>query len=308
MNKTNINRMFLMIILLHICLVILMVFGLIPEDVQRNMLMNILMSECVLIGPAFLFVRYMKKEENAKASMTRGLGFAKIRISSIFLVILTTVLLDPFVIMLNALTMLVADNAVAVMSESILELPALLGILLIGVLAPMCEEIVFRGIIYRGYRREKGMIPAVILSAFLFGLMHMNFNQAVYAFALGIAMALLVEATGSLWGSVICHVFFNTSEMVLMYLANYMTPGIYATSEAMPGPQDMYLIISVYAVFAALTLPCAIGLLCLLAKREGNGATMRRELYLHIKDLKDLITWPLVIAIVLSIGYIAVTF
>ena len=66
----------------------------------------------------------------------------------------------------------------------------------------------------------------VLLSSLLFGLMHMNFNQAPYAFALGVAMAVLVEATGSLWSSVLMHVIFNAQSVLLMYFYQHFMPEV----------------------------------------------------------------------------------
>ena len=62
------------------------------------------------------------------------------------------------------------------------------------------------------------MLPAILLTGFLFGCMHMNLNQFIYAFALGIYLAFLVEATGSIFSSMIAHFTLNATSVVMSFL------------------------------------------------------------------------------------------
>ena len=84
----------------------------------------------------------------------------------------------------------------------------ILGVLLltIGVLAPICEEVTFRGILFTGFKRTNRIFGSILWTAFLFGLFHMNLNQFGYAMMIGIVSAFLVEATGSLIPSLILHI------------------------------------------------------------------------------------------------------
>lgn len=95
-----------------------------------------------------------------------------------------------------------------------------LGMLLVGVvLAPLAEELLFRGVVYPGLRSELGPWLAVPLSAVLFGLAHREFGSAAVVFStlIGVALALLVEGGGSLWPAVLAHVLVN-SKLALLYL------------------------------------------------------------------------------------------
>jgi membrane protease YdiL (CAAX protease family) len=97
------------------------------------------------------------------------------------------------------------------------------GMILVGVvLAPVAEEALFRGVVYPGLRHALGPWLAVPLSAVLFGLAHRAFGAApvVFSSALGVAFALLVEGSGSLWPSVLAHVLVNT-KLVVMYLGPF---------------------------------------------------------------------------------------
>jgi membrane protease YdiL (CAAX protease family) len=77
------------------------------------------------------------------------------------------------------------------------------------VLAPVAEEVAFRGLIYRIFRRNMMPITATILSALIFGLMHVAPGKAVWAFFLGLIAATAYEQTRSLLTPILIHALFN---------------------------------------------------------------------------------------------------
>ena len=62
----------------------------------------------------------------------------------------------------------------------------LIQLLTAGIVAPIVEELIFRGLVYRRTKKMTGTIAAAILSAALFGVFHGNWVQAPYAFIIGI--------------------------------------------------------------------------------------------------------------------------
>lgn len=91
-------------------------------------------------------------------------------------------------------------------------------ILSAGILAPILEEIVFRGILFGNYRAAIGTWPAIIASSVIFGLMHYNLVQFVYALILGVYFAYLLEKTGEIWTCMLGHIVANLSGVVLTNL------------------------------------------------------------------------------------------
>ncbi len=86
--------------------------------------------------------------------------------------------------------------------------PIVLAIALV-VVAPVAEEIFFRGIVYNAWLREFGVWRAIIGSAALFALIHGSIFVIPAIFGLGIALALLYRRTGSLPASMAMHATFN---------------------------------------------------------------------------------------------------
>jgi membrane protease YdiL (CAAX protease family) len=84
----------------------------------------------------------------------------------------------------------------------------------VAIAPAFAEEFLFRGVFYNNLRRF-GRTQAILISAFLFALMHQNIGQLFYTFVGGIAMAVMYEMTGSIWCSVFFHLFNN--EISVLY-------------------------------------------------------------------------------------------
>ncbi len=78
-------------------------------------------------------------------------------------------------------------------------------------LAPVLEEMLFRGIMLRGFLRQYSRFGAIVGSALLFGLAHMNLYQFIAATILGLFLGWLYERTRSLWPCIALHAAYNTA-------------------------------------------------------------------------------------------------
>lgn len=80
------------------------------------------------------------------------------------------------------------------------------------VLAPICEEVVFRGLTMKILEKTNWKFWVVnTLQALLFGIEHLNWVQGIYAFVLGLVLGYVCKKTDSLWGSILAHAVFNAS-------------------------------------------------------------------------------------------------
>lgn len=80
--------------------------------------------------------------------------------------------------------------------------------MLAGLLGPILEELVFRGLLYRAWERRFGWLAAMLLVSAVFGLYHRQFWSA---FASSMIFACLYRRTGSLWAPIIVHSLANIS-------------------------------------------------------------------------------------------------
>lgn len=100
-------------------------------------------------------------------------------------------------------------------------LPAIaLFYLSLSVLAPLCEEPLFRGLLYQGLRARIGVAGGAIISALLFAVLHLDPGGLGPLFALGLVLAIVFEKSGSLVPSIITHGLWNGANFTVSLLVS----------------------------------------------------------------------------------------
>jgi len=90
---------------------------------------------------------------------------------------------------------------------------------LIVIAAPISEEIFFRGFMFGGLRRSMSLLPAAVISAAVWGALHLgagNVGVAIQLAVFGVILAWLYERSGTLWAPVLAHAINNTIAFVLL--------------------------------------------------------------------------------------------
>lgn len=99
--------------------------------------------------------------------------------------------------------------------------PIWLGILSYGILAPLGEEVVFRGVVYGQLKKVMKVPAAIVLSGLAFGLFHGNLVQAVYATVIGVLLALVYELYGTLAAPMVFHSVANLFVYIVLDLTSF---------------------------------------------------------------------------------------
>lgn len=84
------------------------------------------------------------------------------------------------------------------------------------VLAPLAEELLFRGVLYNFYKK-KGVLLALVLSSLFFSLFHFNLHGLIGVFFIGAILALLYEITQSIWVPVLVHGSYNALSVLFIF-------------------------------------------------------------------------------------------
>lgn len=100
-------------------------------------------------------------------------------------------------------------------------------ILGIGILAPIAEELLFRGIIQGELRRAMPEWLAIIIQALLFSAFHMQPVQSVYVIVPGLLLGMAYAWSGTLWVPIIMHILFN--------LLGSLVPGLVQDNQQLGG-------------------------------------------------------------------------
>jgi membrane protease YdiL (CAAX protease family) len=85
----------------------------------------------------------------------------------------------------------------------------ILNILTVVLIAPVVEEVLFRGMIFNELLQNISLVSSIIIQALLFGLYHMNIIQGLYAFVMALFLGILYYRFKSLWVPIIFHSAFN---------------------------------------------------------------------------------------------------
>jgi hypothetical protein len=239
--------------------------------------------------------------------------YRKLKLGSCILSLLIGCALIPMVLFISNFTMLFSQNYVNASSEGITEYPYLLQLFLVAVLPAVVEEFVFRGLLYHSYRKC-GVLPAALISGLLFGLMHWNINQFCYAFVVGVIFALMVEATGSMFSSMLAHFVINSYSITLVKLLSL----VYEKEEVLGAvTQDVtdYTTASIIAQLVYLAV-LALGFLAIamllykkMAQSCGRWEYMKKQVKKGVKTQNGerLFTPPVVATIVMVVVFMVLT-
>ncbi len=92
-----------------------------------------------------------------------------------------------------------------------------LGILAAAALvAPLCEEVFFRGFVFVGLLKRMPLWPSVALSAAIFGIAHADLGSLVPLFIIGLALAWARWRTDSLWPGIVVHTINNAAAALVL--------------------------------------------------------------------------------------------
>lgn len=303
MNPKKVNWLFLTTLLVEAAV---MAFMYLCSDISLGIIESLLLSQLIVLVPAVLFLFGTKTDPGRLIAHNRP------KFATALLVVVFTFLCMPAIIAVNAFSMLFVDNEVAGLQSYMLSVPWWQILLMVGIIGPVSEEFVFRGVIYHGYKTSQRFVGSMLLSALLFGLTHLNFNQMSYAVLVGIVSVLLLEGSGSIFYSMLFHICINTTNVVQM-LVQKAQGTIMSQEESMayiertmqmPYKQALAVSVSVYAVIAAGATALAGCLLYLIVKKENRVQHMQQLLHGNTGEKRTkLISVPLVISVVLCLLY-----
>lgn len=118
-------------------------------------------------------------------------------------------------LLLDVLGIAWSDEAFQEVSESIGNVSPGLQLLTAGIIGPVMEELLFRGLLLRRTEKMAGPLWAMLLSALLFGLFHGNLTQGLAAFLLGVFLGTAYVCTDSLLVPVLMHAAANSTAVLM---------------------------------------------------------------------------------------------
>lgn len=185
----------------------------------HNVMFHVIMGQVMLIlpGSIWMIVRYRLKGNQMQLS--ERMCFVPLSNANIKMAVAVIISAYPIVIILNRFSMYFVKNQVSEMMPLMMKMGYFPMLFVVAVMPAFNEEFLCRGILYGAYR-ENSKKKGILLSALIFGLFHLNINQMLYAIYLGIVLALMVEATGSIYTSMLMHFLLNGFNVTMNFMAN----------------------------------------------------------------------------------------
>ncbi|WP_377155708.1 lysostaphin resistance A-like protein [Roseateles sp. UC29_93] len=208
----------------------------------------------------------------AVAMQMQGVGYREVvhpdlssLLPTLVLVVPAVLLLTPLLLLLNSV-LFTGLQAVLPLSDyearafTELHQPSLSMALMVCVVAPVVEEMLFRGVLLRGFLQRYPRGLAIGYSALYFGVAHLNIYQFCLAFLLGLLLGLLYERGRSLMPCIALHAAFNTTGFLLSDPGEGTSDAGSAIAAGASAGSLLWLTALIAAVIGALALHKLLGL------------------------------------------------
>lgn len=153
--------------------------------------------------------------QNCKRDKAEGILAEKV---SLWKYIAVVVIAAAMGLGLNNLILLSDLSSLSASYEDTIEMlynpPMAVQLVVLGVLMPVCEEMVFRGVVYKRLRYQESYMTAALYSSLIFAAMHGNLVQILYGFIMGMMFANLYERYGSVKAPIMAHIVANIISVV----------------------------------------------------------------------------------------------
>jgi hypothetical protein len=260
------NFCYIILMLAYIMLSVIVVI-LLPDNAP--VWVSTCLGEVIFVSPLLVFLAVKR------LNPIKILKFSKIGPAQVVLAYIAAYCLLPFVMLLNYLTSFFAANYVDDMMLEVYEYPFAAQLFLMALMPAVVEEFIFRGFFYTSYRRS-GVLKGAFMSGFLFGMAHLNINQFVYAFFMGIVFCIIYEASENATLSMITHFAINAHTVILMNIPDEATQSAaLEVSEAVDASAitsaEIWTFIIILAGLSAVGLALFLVILNKLAKLHGRA-------------------------------------
>lgn len=184
---------------------------------RQNVLATLVFDLIILVfGGGYLLRRYFKNLAYTQSGLASRLALRELPLWSILAVVILLIGngTQLFFVQILHLSSHTGGQEVATVSKS---WEVLVYLLLVVIIAPICEEIFFRGIFYNSVARvfgpRNGEICAVLITSVIFTVIH-GVGRIVPIFLLAILLAMLRYRLVHLWVCMVIHVIYNLASVL----------------------------------------------------------------------------------------------
>lgn len=277
------NTYFLIIVLLQLFLPVHLIFNWLQiTDIRLILVINHII---IFIFPAIIYLIITKQ------SARKVLKLNKLYFKDSLLIVLLAFVCQPIMAFFSLLSQFFFENEIGNFMTEIVNTPYIFLLLLVAVLPAITEEVTIRGVVLSGYE-DKNIYLSCIVTGLLFGIMHLDPQQFLYATVLGGVLALVVRITNSIFAASLIHFFINGTSITLQKLlslipqsTSVMEQATEVSLKAMPIEGKLFIMIFYGGLALAFSI-CAYFIIKKLAELNIRRGVITKE-EMSIKDSKS---------------------
>lgn len=180
--------------------------------------------------------------------------------------------LDPVLLLWGVLFVFATSLVIEPLMKLLPQVPNVYGrgvwsLLTLVVMAPLFEEVIFRGVLLESTRARYGVVAAWLISSVVFGVVHLYPAVMVNAVVMGLILGFVYIRTASLWPAIILHAFNNGVAYLLLALGreNMMLT-------EMIGNRTVYMLVYILSLLVFLVSGYMVWrALAMLSREEKNS-------------------------------------
>lgn len=228
----------------------------------------------------------------------------KISSKTVLIVIVIGLLAQPIAMFLSLITQFVFPNRISQVVSSLNDIPFIIRLGVVALTPAICEEITMRGVVLSGYKNI-GIRKSAIMTGLFFGMLHLDGNQLLYAFAIGIIFAYLVRITNSIFASMLCHFTINGTQVAMSELSTRLMKlsGQQVETIQQSGLASLSTMQIINTFFLLLTLAIiCIGIIVLLMQKLSyiNKGYRVNDIDFEKENI-SVINWPVVVSMIIYV-------
>lgn len=276
------------------------IFGIFPIST----VMQLALSEIIfLFIPAILYIFFTKQ------SFIKAFSIKVINFKTILLLIVFAIVIQPSMGLLSAISTLLFPNNVSDFITGLNTMPFMLSLFIIAISPAISEEFAFRGAFASGYANID-IRKAAFMNGLMFAFLHLNGQQFLYAFAMGVLFAYIVYITGSIFSTILVHFIFNGSQMMLSRILSSASNIADSASQMtldMSDSQLLYITFVVYGFLTFITIPIVYLIFKLLIKVNNNKFvdvnynSLSDSKTDHLFNKESIFNWPIIAIIIIYV-------
>lgn len=210
----------------------------------------------IIFGGSLIYLLIRKK------NIKQVLSLRPFKIKTMVLVLLSSLLLLPIISFLNMVMSLIMINFGDMVSVEIPRASSPLGLLgmifVVAVTAGICEETMFRGVLFNTYQKYFTRRTTAILIGIIFATFHLNLVQFFGPLLLGIYFVYLIQITDSIFVVMAAHFFNNAVAVIIDYFAHRSSIVSVELEQELTTNDLVQSILSILPFIGLLSLICAL--------------------------------------------------